>query len=94
MGRLQDAVAECRRSLELDPLSLLYNDVLAGVYFDVRDYDGVIEQARKTLEIDPRNASATTMTGHAYAQKGDYKQAVEWRSGAYSSRVTKMLPRR
>jgi tetratricopeptide (TPR) repeat protein len=79
MGRLQDAVAECRRSLELDPLSLLYNDVLAGIYFDVRDYDGVIDQARKTLEIDPRNASATTMTGHAHAQKGDYKQAVEWR---------------
>jgi tetratricopeptide (TPR) repeat protein len=79
MGRIQDAIAECRRSVELDPLSLLYNDQLVGMYYVARDYDGAIEQASKTLEIDPRNATAAIMTGYAYEQKGNYKQAEEWR---------------
>jgi hypothetical protein len=39
MGMAQAAVAECRKAVELDPLSLLNNYVLGNTYFLVREYD-------------------------------------------------------
>ena len=53
MGRPQEGIIECSKSVELDPLSLLYNDGLAQAYYNGRDYTQAIEQANKTLEINP-----------------------------------------
>jgi TolB-like protein/tetratricopeptide (TPR) repeat protein/predicted Ser/Thr protein kinase len=77
MGRPQDAVNECRKAVELDPLSLLYNTGLAQAYYNGRDYTQAIEQANKTLEIDPKHADAVETLGGAYEQMGNYKQAME-----------------
>jgi TolB-like protein/tetratricopeptide (TPR) repeat protein/predicted Ser/Thr protein kinase len=77
MGRPQDAVKECRKAVELDPLSLLYNTGLAQAYYNGRDYTQAIEQANKTLEIDPKHADAVETLGGAYEQMGNYKQAME-----------------
>ncbi len=77
MGRPQEAIIECRKAVELDPLSLLYNGGLAQAYYNGRDYTKAIEQANKTLEINPKQVDAVETLGSAYEQMGNYKQAME-----------------
>jgi serine/threonine protein kinase/tetratricopeptide (TPR) repeat protein len=77
MGRAQEAINDCRKSVELDPLSPLYNSMLGYAYFYKRDYDRAIEQWNKTLEVDPRHEGAVAGIGGAYWQMGNYKQALE-----------------
>jgi len=40
-------------ALELDPLSINYNDALEFEFLLARRYDEAIEQAAKILELDP-----------------------------------------
>jgi eukaryotic-like serine/threonine-protein kinase len=78
-GRTQEGLAECRRALELDPFSFLYNWVLAHELFFARDYGGSIDQANKTLEIYPNSRQAVRILGYAYQQLGDHEQAMtQW----------------
>ena len=77
MGRPQEGITECRKAVELDPLSLLYNTGLAQAYYNNRDYTQAIEQANKTLEINPKHVDAVESLGDAYEQMGNYKQAME-----------------
>ncbi|HVS88220.1 MAG TPA: protein kinase [Candidatus Acidoferrum sp.] len=77
MGRTQGGLAECRKAVELDPLSVLNNWVLAAEYYFARDYNHAIEAANKTLEIDPKYPGAVSVLGLAYEQMGNYKQAME-----------------
>ena len=76
-GRTQAGIAECRRAVELDPLSVLNNWLLAAEFHITRDYNHAIEQANKTLEIDPKHPEAVSVLGLAYEQLGNYKQAME-----------------
>jgi tetratricopeptide (TPR) repeat protein len=77
MGRIQEAVTEGRKAVELDPLSSFYNSMLGYTYYYQRDYNHAIEQQNKTLEIDPNHLGAIWCIGQAYEQMGNYKRAVE-----------------
>ncbi len=77
MGRIHEAITECGRAVELDPLSLLYNEMLGEMYYFNRDYDRAIEQENKTLGIDSKYPRPVFMTGYAYEQMGDYKKAMD-----------------
>ena len=60
LGQFEEAIAEARRALELDPLSLVINADLGTTLTSARRYDQAIEQLRKTVEMDP---GFTTPTG-------------------------------
>jgi serine/threonine protein kinase/tetratricopeptide (TPR) repeat protein len=77
MGRSSEAIAECRKAVELDPLSPLYNYDLASAYYLAREYEQSLQQARRTLEIDPRYSEAIKMIGYVYEVTGNYKGAIE-----------------
>jgi len=77
MGKSSEAIAECRKAIELDPLSLLYNFDLANAYYLARQYDQSIQQANRTLEIDPRYSEAIQTIGWVYETTGNYKGAIE-----------------
>jgi TolB-like protein/DNA-binding winged helix-turn-helix (wHTH) protein/Flp pilus assembly protein TadD len=68
-GRLYEAIAESKRNLELDPISLGNNVDLGVEYFLARQYDQVITQERKVLELDPNYADAYYFRGIAYLKK-------------------------
>ena len=70
-GRLDEAIAECKKALELDPLSVGINRDLAYVYHDARQYDQAIEQVQKALELDPNYLQALSILGRAYVGKSD-----------------------
>ncbi len=52
-GRFEEAIAEAKQALELDPLSLIINRNLGDAFYHARQYDQAIEQERKTMELDP-----------------------------------------
>src|SRR5947199_1328447 len=53
LGRSEEAIAEVRRAVELDPLSPVINADLGTTFFYAHRYDDSARQLRKTLEIDP-----------------------------------------
>ena len=73
-GRLNEAIAESKANLELDPISLGNNVDLGVEYFLARQYDQVIEQERKVLELDPNYVDAYYFRGIAYLKKSMYKE--------------------
>jgi TolB-like protein/Flp pilus assembly protein TadD len=76
MGRFDDAIAEGKRAIELDPLSLVINADLGADYYFARRYDEAIAQLRKTLEMDPRYYYAYITLGLALEMKGVPEPAV------------------
>jgi eukaryotic-like serine/threonine-protein kinase len=76
IGSGEEGIAEYKRALELDPLSLVINWNLGVGFINVRQYDQAIEQLRKTIELDPNFALAHIFLGFAYVQKSMYNEAT------------------
>jgi TolB-like protein/tetratricopeptide (TPR) repeat protein len=76
LGRFDDAIAEGKRAIELDPLSLVINADLGADYYFARRYDEAIAQLRKTLEMDPGYYYAYITLGLALEMKGVPEPAV------------------
>ena len=53
VGDFDKSIAELKRALQLDPLSLIINADLGGALVTARRYDEGIAQLRKTIEMDP-----------------------------------------
>jgi len=53
MGRMAESIAENKKALELDPLSLPMNLLLGGAYMDAGDYEESDQQFRHTIAMDP-----------------------------------------
>jgi TolB-like protein/Tfp pilus assembly protein PilF len=76
MGRFDEAIAESKRALELDPLSPLRNSNLVGVYYWARQYDLAIVLGRKAMELDTNFFEGPFLIGQAYGQQGKYPEAI------------------
>jgi TolB-like protein len=76
LGRFEDAIAEGKRAVELDPLSLVINTDLGTDYYFARRYDEAITQLRKTLEMDPGFYYAYVNLGWALEAKGNLDEAI------------------
>jgi TolB-like protein/Tfp pilus assembly protein PilF/class 3 adenylate cyclase len=76
LGRFDDAIAEGKRAIELDPLSPIINSDLGQNLYNARRYDEAIAQLRKTLEIDPTFYYAHYNLGIALQLKGDMPAAI------------------
>jgi serine/threonine protein kinase/Flp pilus assembly protein TadD len=77
MGRTDEAIAEKKRVLEHDPVSVGTSAELGGVYYlTAGRVDEAIEQLQKSLELDPNFPPTLARLGQAYADKGEYDRAV------------------
>src|SRR5881275_1399331 len=76
LGRFDDAIAEGKRAVELDPLSLVINTDLGSNYCYARRYDEAIAQLRKTLEMDPGFYIAHLVLGQVLDAKGARDAAI------------------
>jgi tetratricopeptide (TPR) repeat protein len=77
MGRFDEAIAETRRTQELDRTSLISSIHFGLIYFFNERFDDSIKASQKTLELDPNFYVARRYLGLAYVQKGMYKEALE-----------------
>jgi TolB-like protein/Tfp pilus assembly protein PilF len=75
-GRPQDASAEIRIALRLDPLSLSINTDVGVIHYFAREYDQAIDQYRKTLDLDFNFDRAHFWLAGAYEQKQMYDEAI------------------
>jgi tetratricopeptide (TPR) repeat protein len=75
-GRLEEALAEMSRALELDPLSLPGSAVLGYLYYYMHQYDQAIDQLLQTLVLDPDYPVAHLYLARAYTMKGMYEEAI------------------
>ena len=76
LGRFEEAIAEGKRAVELDPFSPIINADLGQNLYCARRYDEAIAQLRKTLEIDPTFYYAHYNLGIALQLKGDLPAAI------------------
>ncbi|PYK43160.1 MAG: hypothetical protein DME53_13200 [Verrucomicrobia bacterium] len=76
LGRFEEAIAEGKRAIELDPLSPIINADLGKNLYNARRYDEAIAQLRKTLEIDPTFYYTHYNLGIALQLKGDVSAAI------------------
>jgi eukaryotic-like serine/threonine-protein kinase len=76
MGKFAEAIAEMKRALKLDPLSLIINANLSLIYANGGQMDNALDQARKTLEIDPGFEVTHEKLEEIYEDKGMYPQAI------------------
>jgi serine/threonine-protein kinase len=76
-GRLDEAVGELKKSLEIDPLALIVNSNLGYLYFYQRQYDRALQQYRRTLEIEPGFTGSHLYTIELYELEGMYEKAIE-----------------
>jgi serine/threonine protein kinase/tetratricopeptide (TPR) repeat protein len=72
LGRHEEALAEIRNAIRLEPLNLKYNDNLGQEYVAGRQYDLAVEQFKKVIEMDPSFASVHGDLAGAYFETGKY----------------------
>ncbi len=76
LGRFEEAIAEGKRAIELDPLSPVINADLGITLYLARRYDDAIAQLNKTLEIDPTFFYTHYNLGIVLQLKGDLSGAI------------------
>jgi eukaryotic-like serine/threonine-protein kinase len=75
-GRVWEAGVAAKRAQDIDPLSPLINSGVAWMYYNCRDYDRAIEDARKSLEVDPNFLVGLYVLGLAYTMKRQFDDAA------------------
>jgi TolB-like protein/Flp pilus assembly protein TadD len=76
-NRLSRALEENSRTLELDPVSPVFNTVRAEIQYHARNYDAAIEQARRTTQLYPSYWLPYIWLGSAFREKKMYSDALE-----------------
>jgi DNA-binding winged helix-turn-helix (wHTH) protein/TolB-like protein len=90
--RFDEAIAEAKRTEELEPLSFVASSHLGWIYYLAGQNDKAIEQCRKILERDPSSFPARRYLGLAYEAKGMYSEAIaEFQTGVKLSGSPLML---
>ena len=90
--RFDEAIAEAKRTEELEPLSFVASSHLGWIYYLSGQNDNAIEQCKKILELDPSSFPARRYLGLAYEAKGMYPEAIhEFQTGVKLSGSPLML---
>ena len=90
--RFDEAIAEAKRTEELEPLSFVASSHLGWIYYLSGQNDNAVEQCRKILELDPSSFPARRYLGLAYEAKGMYPEAIaEFQTGLKISGSPLML---
>jgi TolB-like protein/DNA-binding winged helix-turn-helix (wHTH) protein/Tfp pilus assembly protein PilF len=75
-GKSEQAIAEMKKALELDPFSPIYNTVFGCIYFYAREYDHSRQQFEKAIELNPNFFVTHYHSAWLYSQVGKYENAI------------------
>ena len=76
LGKSEQAIAEMKKALELDPFSRIYNTVFGLTYFYAHRYDQAQEQFKKAVELNPDFFVTYYHFAWLYSQLGQYQDAI------------------
>jgi DNA-binding winged helix-turn-helix (wHTH) protein/TolB-like protein/Flp pilus assembly protein TadD len=77
LERFDEAIAEAKRTSELEPLSFTASSHLGWILYLSGRNDEAIAQCTRILSLEPNSFPARRYLGLAYEQKGMYPQAIE-----------------
>jgi TolB-like protein/DNA-binding winged helix-turn-helix (wHTH) protein/Flp pilus assembly protein TadD len=77
MGRQAQAIAENKRALELDPLSLPINNFMGMTYIFAADYGNAYRQFQHTIAMDPSFPLAHEYFAWLLTTMGRYEEAIK-----------------
>lgn len=77
MGRTQEAIAETKKALELDPLSLPINNFMAITYMFAGDYEKSYQQFQHTIAMDPTFPNAHVVFSLLLKVMGRYEEGID-----------------
>ena len=77
MGRHEEAIAEMKKALELDPLSLPLNNYMGNTYMYAGDYEKSLHQFQHTIELDPTFPLAHSFLAGLLNAMGKYEEAIK-----------------
>ena len=75
-GRFDEAIAEQKIALQLDPISFIINMDLGWNFYLARRYPEAVEQYRKALELEPNSSITHHTFSETYAVEGLYADSV------------------
>jgi TolB-like protein/DNA-binding winged helix-turn-helix (wHTH) protein/Flp pilus assembly protein TadD len=76
LGRHDEAIAEIKKAIELDPLSLVLPSFIGRTYVLARRYDDALAQLKKMEEKDPTSSINHIRLAQLYAYLGRYQEAI------------------
>jgi tetratricopeptide (TPR) repeat protein len=80
--KFDEAIAVAKQGIELDPLSVPINNILANHLATAGRYEESIGQRKKVMELDPNDAGQHSQQSATYAAEGKYDEAfAEWLLG-------------
>eukprot|EP00005_Dracoamoeba_jomungandri_P001152 CAMPEP_0174259432 /NCGR_PEP_ID=MMETSP0439-20130205/8252_1 /TAXON_ID=0 /ORGANISM="Stereomyxa ramosa, Strain Chinc5" /LENGTH=550 /DNA_ID=CAMNT_0015343319 /DNA_START=36 /DNA_END=1685 /DNA_ORIENTATION=+ len=87
----EEALAHYQKAFEYDPTDMTFQNNMAAVYFEMKDYDKCIQQCEEALETGKKNfadfrlqAKALARIGNAYVRQEKYDEAIK----AFNSSLT------
>jgi serine/threonine protein kinase/tetratricopeptide (TPR) repeat protein len=76
LSRHEEAIAEAKRALDLDPLSLIIQANLGGRYLRAGRYAEAIQECQKALDMDSSFVIGHDCVGFGYLQTGHPQEAI------------------
>lgn len=76
LGKSEQAIAEMKKALELDPFSRIDNTIFGLTYFYARKYDLAEAQFKKAIELNPDFFVTYYHFAWLYSQLGQYENAI------------------
>ena len=73
--RYDEAIEQCRKTLELDPNYAMAHTHLGQAYIQKRMYREALEELQKAIILSEQNPEVIAVLGYAYAAAGDRKEA-------------------
>ena len=77
MGRMAEAIAENKKALELDPLSLPINNFMGMTYMFAGDYDKSYQQFQHTIAMDPTFPLAHEYFSSLLKMMGRFEEGIK-----------------
>jgi TolB-like protein/Tfp pilus assembly protein PilF len=76
-NNVDGAIAEFKKSIEIDPIDVYLTCNLAGFYSWIGRYEEALAEAHNTLDMNPNYPYGLFTLGSAYAGLGMYDEAIE-----------------
>jgi len=76
VGRSEEAIAEAKCALSLDPLAYTANAVVCWVYWFARQYDRLLAHAQQLVELHPDVPHSHWPLGFGYLETGNFDAAI------------------
>jgi len=76
LGRVEQALTEMRRAVELDPLDPFYNTLLGHLLHCTRRYEQAVAQLQHATNLDPTFFFSYWLLSPSYAANGQLNEAI------------------